>query len=620
MKARLVALSVLVLPVIAAAQSPQSQTQSSNCSPVATPDVPAECKADIALESLVIVRAATPGAAPAGAPAAAPNASATPPPASAPPVIALTEQMEIRSVPPTRKELVVSRHDDGGLTCPTGCGDVLRLQIVETGTPHPEWRFKVVVSEGTGASAVPFIASDGPIRSFVVALPEGHGSFTVAIDVSREDFGGGVLTVRASIVHEPLESGRSHEFESTGAKTASGAGNSDVKKNTKKKKDKAETTGWFVKALADGAAARRWISDGTYSALRLYGRCSVSHGAHCEEQKGFADLYPEMSRILGRSPTREALPDVLPGKSEPIVVFVGLDGDTSILMLDCRGYVNEKGQARTCNKFAPAWSTRFERADYFWAVYVEDDVVPYVTNIDLQFRGREDLVDYEEFDPAAARRADAGTLPPRIPVRVAFKRFHARDAPYSVRIGFSREGQGYGLRQWSRTYRRDQGLLGLGGGVMVTGVPSITRKVSVPELYSDGATTPFARGIVVDENPRFTFAFVSLTLPQWRSGSRELSPAKRLRRQLLPDFVGGLQIPSVSGPGYLLGFSWPLFTQPTLSRLSFIGGWSWVKQDTLLSAYRDGQRVPLSSTRTDVSTSGYEWGWVAGLGFTLVSR
>jgi hypothetical protein len=40
----------------------------------------------------------------------------------------------------------------------------------------------------------------------------------------------------------------------------------------------------------------------------------------------------------------------------------------------------------------------------------------------------------------------------------------------------------------------------------------------------------------------------------------------------------------------------------------------------LLSAYRDGQRVPLSSTRTDVSTSGYEWGWVAGLGFTLVSR
>src|SRR5262249_642174 len=151
----------------------------------------------------------------------------------------------------------------------------------------------------------------------------------------------------------------------------------------------------------------------------------------------------------------------------------------------------------------------------------EDVDTPFRTSIDVEFRDRADRADYEEFDPVSLEgrgiEQREATQPKLVPVRVGFRRFRVREAPPLPKVGFSREGQGYGLRQWVRTYSQYSKLrTGVAGGVFVSGIPTTHHEVSTREIFADGASAPFAREIVVDERNRVVFAYFAVRWYQWR--------------------------------------------------------------------------------------------------------
>lgn len=515
----------------------------------------------------------------------------------------------------------------GNPPTPKGCSDIVKFERIDKTVPSPTTVTITIASHahddgvadgyatllrlrarpGTDASAgriratlrsalhTPMQETDVPTRAaqFVIAAgaaerQEFHGELAV----SREDFGQDTLVVDISIEHVLLEGG---------------------------------APGWYVGQLAQGQTERTWIPEEDYSLLQRLGVCSGERRKDCKVDN---HIYNLVSRLLGRQAEQEFTTNSTNRKanrSEPIVLFVGLSGATGIALLDCRHShemidFEEPGGAtsRTCVSKADPWSTSFERAPYFWAAYLEDVDAPYRTTIDVEFRLRAEPADYEEFDAnaLAGRPIDLQTATPdkQIPdkqisdkpisdkpiqIRVGFRRFRMRDPPAHAQVGFSREGQGYGLRQWIRTFRQyGQRRWGVAGGALVSAVPGTRRRVTMRDVYADGATQPFARELVEEARQRVLFAYGALRWYQWRDRTVEMPPKARLwRTAILPDVAFGIGVSQSTDQTFVTNFSWPIIG----GRYSFVFGAHWAHDDIFRDGYAKGTRVPLGTDAADVT-------------------
>jgi hypothetical protein len=511
----------------------------------------------------------------------------------------------------------------GNPPTPNGCSDIVTLEAIGKTTPPPTIVTIAIASHvhgdgvadgyatllrlrarpGADASAgriratlrsgahTPMQETDAPTRAaqFVIAAGAAERQeFSGELAVSREDFGADPIVVDVSIEHVLLEGG---------------------------------APGWYVGQLAQGQTERTWIPEKDYALLQRLGVCSGERRKDCKVDH---HTYNLVSRLLGRQAEQEFTANSTNRKanrSEPIVLFVGLSGATGIALLDCRHsheMIDFKEEpegtlSRTCVIKADPWSISFERAPYFWAAYLEDVDAPYRTTIDVEFRLRAEPADYEEFDPnaLAGRPIDLRTATPDkqildkelsdkpIQIRVGFRRFRMRDPPAHAQVAFSREGQGYGLRQWIRTFRQyGQRRWGVAAGALVSAVPGARRRVTTRDVYADGATQPFARELVEETRQRVLFAYGALRWYQWRDRTVEMPAKARLwRTAILPDVVFGIGVSRSTDQTFVTNFSWPIIGD----RYSFVFGAHWAHDDIFRDGYAKGTRVPLGTDAADVT-------------------
>jgi len=559
-----------------------------------------------------------------------------------PPAEQVGDDKKRTSVPPKVVPLRVDKHtedDDSKQPCArTGCATVLTVRIVpkhaEDAAAAPAddisgARMRVTVrvkkaapgaragdshpgASPSGASqpdasqreAQPLTATDGATRTtqLVLALgPNEPDGFDGEVEIAREDFGDKPVGIEMSIAHAPV-------------------------------RESPDRPGWFIPSLSEGHAERRWISPSQYRDLQRLGACTSARIGTCSVSP---DIYTLVSNALGRLPAREFVLQDRANRSEPIVLFIGLGGGTAIALLDCRfrsdledfrsadGTIPDAAKRRqaTCLLKADPWSISFERAPYFWAAYFEDVDTPFRTSIDVEFRDRAEHADYEEFDPAslAGRSVERGSTDgdTPVPVRVGFRRFRVREAPAYTKVGFSREGQGYGLRQWVRTYSQyGRRRWGFAGGVMVSAIPATLADISLRDVYADGATAPFAQEVVEDERNRLVFGFLAVRWYQWRDRAAEMTQVQQMWRHVfVPDVLLGVGVPGpIDAP--MVGASWPL---PILrDRVSFVVGGSYLREDAFTNGYRAGSRVPLGVGKNDVSEQRRKWSRSIGLAIDVV--
>jgi hypothetical protein len=240
-----------------------------------------------------------------------------------------------------------------------------RMRVIVRSAKQP-----VGGSDAPASVMQPLTASDAPTRAMQLVLalgPDEPKGFVGEVEIAREDFGQEDVTVDMSIRHVALH-------DSNG-----------------------NTRGWFIPSLATGQTERRWITQPQYAALQNLGTCTSARDESCGRVT--ADTYTLVSNALGRLPAREFVTQKRANRSEPIVLFIGLGGDTAIVLMDCRfeADLDETVGQKTCARKAEPWSISFERAPYFWAAYLEDIDTPFRTSIDVEFRDHSEHADYEEF-------------------------------------------------------------------------------------------------------------------------------------------------------------------------------------------------------------------------------
>jgi hypothetical protein len=494
----------------------------------------------------------------------------------------------------------------------------LRARSADRDAPEEGVRIRAILKSKDQQSLAESDAPAGAVQFLLAAGPGEERGLSRVVDVSREDFGKKAIDLEISVEHVALD-------DSTAAES-----------------DEPEAPGWYVGQLAQGQMQRTWIEQTTYRRLRELGVCSGARERPCTVD---ADIYQAVSRMLGRVPELEFSRNKKENRSEPIVLFVGLSGVTGIALLECKARLSSIWSGskvdKPCEAKAEPWSISLQRAPYFWAAYIEDIDTPYRTTIDVEFRRRAEPVDYEEFDPAtlagrlvglpstaagrapAVREANPSTTPATtkeaakelgpVPIRVGFKRFHMREAPANAQVGFSREGQGYGLRQWVRMYQQySRRRWGLGAGMLVSAIPATTHDVTTRDLFRDGATQPFAHELVEEQRDRVLFAFVAARWYQWRERSRDkAAPLRFLENALVPDLALGVGVPSSPGPILVGLLSWPL---PLVrDRITFMLGGRWVHDDIFREGFVRGGRVPLTVNAEDVSRKRWSAGVLLGI-------
>jgi hypothetical protein len=243
-------------------------------------------------------------------------------------------------------------------------------------------------------------------------------------------------------------------------------------------------------------------------------------------------IYEQVSAWLGRNVETEFGTRRLSSVSEPIVLFIGLSGVNRSVLLDCQDLEKVdagSGKIRRCSDYARVSARTLERAKHLWVAYLEDEDVPFATTIDVEVSGRGAAAEYEEFDPRVARRApfDGKDLNGKRAVKIGFRRFRLPDRPVAVQVAFSRQGAGYGLRQWVWTYQKySRSPVAVAVGAMLTPVPIVTAR----DEASGGD----------DETRRFVFGTASLRFPQWRGKGYDQSRGRSLLYFLTPGITFGM--------------------------------------------------------------------------------
>ena len=388
--------------------------------------------------------------------------------------------------------------------------------------------------------------------------------------------------------------------------------------------------------LEDGYAVRMAIPQADYRRIVDYGRCA--HGGPGEtkcmeslvspqswtaqlsfssrKDRSTADIYYLVSRWMGRHPGTEF--NSPPGdklrasESDPIVLFAGIAGVNRTVLLDCQG-LRGHGPERRCDDFARPSAKTLERADYFWAVYLEDEEMPFETSIDVEFGPTVTDRDYEEFDPRLRLDPQSSETAAVRVVRIGWRRFYIREAPVAVQIAFTRQGANYGLRQWTRLYRQRSKtwVLPAAGILIPTNPPRHITTTLVP-VYADGALEPSVLAITENSVRRPIFGLVSFQWPQWRSKGDDARGVRRVMINLIPDAALGMADRGM----YFAGGSWPI---PLWRDRSFItAGGIWTREERAAPGFSAGDRVPLTTTADDVITTQGRWRLRIGLSLEIV--
>ena len=273
------------------------------------------------------------------------------------------------------------------------------------------------------------------------------------------------------------------------------------------------------------------------------------------------NAYHVLSAIIGHDDDEKASKTT----SEPLVVFVGLGGRNKIVLSDLVAWPMVVRAVSGQGRLAEPWQTSLERAEYVWAVYVEEEAAPFFTSVDADFLRSPRSDEHDDFDPQGIERADGAALQQNVPVRLGFKRFRIPDTFDVTRITFSRQSTSYGLRQWSKTFTRHGRYPIRVTGAVVVPAPMIERRDYVlTPVYVDDNLTPGAYSIEEVETIQPIFAAAAIRYPQLRA-SADQAPLgwARLWRSILPEPILGIGVPFVKNSGFggqslLFGGSWPI--------------------------------------------------------------
>lgn len=426
------------------------------------------------------------------------------------------------------------------------------------------------------------IESDSAVADQEVLLPSG---FAGKARVARLDLGDAALPFEISLV--------------------AAAPNPDVKKK-----------GQAVSPLADfGQTLRIAVPALGYSELVKMARGAALRATQDPAIK--RQLLDMAGKIIGRGPL-----EISPTKSEPIVVFVGVAGSNEIILSDDIAWPMPARHDDSGKRYTEPWQTTFERADYFWALYVEEERAPFNTSIDVEFQRRASPDEHDDFDPQGVARRDTTTAgADLVRVRVGFKRFRIPDTFDVVQVTFSRQSASYGLRQWSKTFTRYGKYPVRLAGAAVAVLPTVERRdFTVVPVYADDEIDPGAYGVEVERRKQPLFAAVGIRLPQLRE-SQEQAPFNMARywRAMVPEPMLGIGVPTVNGKGFsgqslLVAGSWPVVGD----RVHFMFGFVRVKEPHALPGYGTPMRLPAPLPLDEIREMKARWKPLLGISVDLV--
>jgi hypothetical protein len=415
-------------------------------------------------------------------------------------------------------------------------------------------------------------ATDAASPSVQLVLPAGFQGF---VEVTRQDVPDAELHVAARLESESLR----------GSDTLPVDG-------------RPPDDSWFVGSFVRGHALRATLAAPRYQDLVALARCDylapaerAPGGCASDHTSRVATLYDWVSEIVGRSAPLE-FGSHSGTKTEPIIVFFGLANLNRTVLLDCRDI-----SGRTCEEYSEPWQTSLQRADYAWAVYLEETATGYDTAIDIEFRQRASDFDYEEFDPRAPVQLStvdaAGST--RRTIRVGYRRFRIREAPASVQVAFTRQGPSYGLRQYQRLYlKRSSRAFALAGTLMVSAEAVQLTDINVREEPRADYTTPIAGRLTTSIAESWVFTGISFRWPVARArASDQPNWPQRLAWSAVPDVTAAIGFREGRNP-FFVGTSWPIF-----SRINLTFGTALFRHDRFRPGYVASQLVPLDRPRDD---------------------
>lgn len=269
-------------------------------------------------------------------------------------------------------------------------------------------------------------------------------------------------------------------------------------------------------------------------------------------------------------------------RSEPIVAFIGLAGMTRIVLADAVAWPMKVAFARAGRdtsfldeRLAEPWQTTFERAQFVWVLYLEDEGAAYSTSIDARFTNRATSDDHDDFDPQGVSRWDLGlSASDTVPVRVGYKRFRIPDRLNATQITFSRQSSTYGLRQWSARFSRYGRYPVRVAASLMGGFPSVkSRDFTLDQVYADDRLTPTAYSLTEKASRQPIFVLAAVRFPQLRDSEQQTPLGwSRLWRNFTPEPVVGFGLPTINRrtdqgatasaglrrQSLALGFSWPI--------------------------------------------------------------
>jgi hypothetical protein len=431
-----------------------------------------------------------------------------------------------------------------------------------------------------------FRASDSGRPGQELAIP---GRFAGYVDIKRSDLIPAPVPVRILLVEESL-SGFSTKVNRKGPP--------------------------YLRSIASAGHAIRLDLDST--AYRALTRLAQGYRDRLLNPADKAAVYERVSGLLGRrletEPSRNA------PKSEPIVLFIGIAGLSRIVLLDCLGWpMSVIGPTDCeCQRLSDPWQSTFERAESFWAAYIEDEQTSFDTSIDIEFDSDRGASDYDGYDVQNAIRTpndESISQTALRRVRIGFRRFDIPRRARRSKITFLRQGPSYGLRSWSREFVR-YGLhrASLAGGLAVP-IPIVEREtVTLGDVFGGDNIRPSAVAIerTVRRQPLLAMGFIRF--PAFRASAEETGS---LWKWAVPDFAFGVAFPVLSdgglrGQSYMLGGSWELLYG---KRIHFLAGF--LKKRAFETPFPFGTRLPLGTSLDEVGRIRQDWGRIIGMSVDL---
>jgi hypothetical protein len=383
--------------------------------------------------------------------------------------------------------------------------------------------------------------------------------------------------------------------------------------------------GSFVESLSRGHAYRQPFSQRDYLRLVEFGECDVAGSrqtCNFNLSERTLELYKSISDLLGRQYRNEFVKndtgpsdfDPNPSESDAIVVFLGLGGLNRFALLQCKSAGSGGTATRTCERTQDVGGNSLKRADYVWAVYLEDNQSPFETSIELEFKSRAPDVDYEEFDSRSQSRlrplAQPGvdtTTTNRL-LRIGFRRFRIREAPTTilgaataVQIAFTRQSPEYGLRQWVKVYRKySDRWWQVSAGLFFPAMKVRAQKITLQVELDDQRQNQIGQRIVAVDRYSQVFGSLAFSWPQLRGYGR-----------LVPGPVGAVGLAPRGIKAWFAGAAWPID-----SRLSLVFGILGYRYDNLPN-HHVGQVLLNATVPDSIIDEAMRYRWRVGFSLDL---